>query len=252
MIGSDAAFGVNHLSKHAQGMDEFTNKEDTGPRRVATLLKWTSRFPPIRLALPQPHSPQLGRTDGADRFVVYPGGAAPRAGRGAGAYVFETVVCCTQFSADAKYLAIGCNRTAHIYDVGDVLLTSPHTRSTTQHESRRAHHSNCNSQQQQHFWWARALYVPVAHALALLDAQPLSAFPAIVQALHTRTLPPSGHAELLEQYTTAIQSSQPRADWDESGSCTRANLNVGPPALARVVYRYMQTRRRCAQRKDVT
>ncbi|KAJ7787998.1 hypothetical protein B0H14DRAFT_3162839 [Mycena olivaceomarginata] len=75
-------------------------------------------------------------------------------------------------------------------------------------------------------------------------AQPLSAFPTIVQAPHTRPLPPSGMRSCRKQYTTAVQSSQPRADWDESGSCTRANLDGGPPALARVVYRCMQTRPR--------
>ncbi|KAK0192449.1 WD40-repeat-containing domain protein [Armillaria mellea] len=34
-----------------------------------------------------------------------------------------TVVCCVQFSADGKYLATGCNRTAQIYDVKTGLKT---------------------------------------------------------------------------------------------------------------------------------
>ena len=29
---------------------------------------------------------------------------------------FDSVVCCVRFSADGKYLATGCNRTAQIYD----------------------------------------------------------------------------------------------------------------------------------------
>lgn len=30
---------------------------------------------------------------------------------------FHSVVCCVQFSADGRYLATGCNRSAQIYDV---------------------------------------------------------------------------------------------------------------------------------------
>lgn len=46
----------------------------------------------------------------------------------------ETVVCCVKFSADGKFLATGCNRTAQIYDVKDgrkvcVLLDESTTRS---------------------------------------------------------------------------------------------------------------------------
>ncbi|KAJ7318679.1 hypothetical protein DFH08DRAFT_395654 [Mycena albidolilacea] len=38
-------------------------------------------------------------------------------------FMYETVVCCIQFSADAKYPATGCNRTAQIDEMtrwGDV------------------------------------------------------------------------------------------------------------------------------------
>ena len=31
--------------------------------------------------------------------------------------VHESVVCCVRFSADGKYVATGCNRSAQIYDV---------------------------------------------------------------------------------------------------------------------------------------
>jgi glucose repression regulatory protein TUP1 len=35
----------------------------------------------------------------------------------------ESVVCCVRFSADGKYLATGCNRTAQIYDAKTGLKT---------------------------------------------------------------------------------------------------------------------------------
>jgi glucose repression regulatory protein TUP1 len=31
-------------------------------------------------------------------------------------FFYPSVVCCVRFSADGKYLATGCNRTAQIYD----------------------------------------------------------------------------------------------------------------------------------------
>src|SRR6185312_13077449 len=33
--------------------------------------------------------------------------------------VHESVVCCVRFSADGKYVATGCNRSAQIFDVRD-------------------------------------------------------------------------------------------------------------------------------------
>ncbi|KAJ7320698.1 chromatin associated protein [Mycena albidolilacea] len=60
-----------------------------------------------------------GRTDGPDWFVVYNPAVKRRVLDVAllHTFVHETVVCCIQFSADGKYLATGCNRTAQIYDV---------------------------------------------------------------------------------------------------------------------------------------
>ena len=37
-------------------------------------------------------------------------------GRLNSSFVSDSVVCCVRFSADGKYLATGCNRTAQIYD----------------------------------------------------------------------------------------------------------------------------------------
>lgn len=36
---------------------------------------------------------------------------------------FVSVVCCVRFSADGKFLATGCNRTAQIYDTKTGLKT---------------------------------------------------------------------------------------------------------------------------------
>ncbi|KAJ7726711.1 chromatin associated protein [Mycena maculata] len=91
---------------------------------------------PIEAPHPHPHAPAspddwLDSTDptgipadlkkeGSDWFAVFSPRVRPRALTDVGlvhTLMHATVVCCVQFSADGKFLATGCNRTAQIYDV---------------------------------------------------------------------------------------------------------------------------------------
>ncbi|KAJ7272550.1 WD40-repeat-containing domain protein [Mycena haematopus] len=62
--------------------------------------------------------PPQFKKEGSDWFVLY-NPAIPRTLEVSLVHTFlhETVVCCVQFSADGKWLATGCNRTAQIFDV---------------------------------------------------------------------------------------------------------------------------------------
>jgi glucose repression regulatory protein TUP1 len=62
--------------------------------------------------------PPQWKKEGSDWFVLY-NPAIPRTLDVSLVHTFlhETVVCCVQFSADGKWLATGCNRTAQIFDV---------------------------------------------------------------------------------------------------------------------------------------
>ncbi|KAJ7083245.1 WD40-repeat-containing domain protein [Mycena epipterygia] len=60
------------------------------------------------------------KKEGSDWFAVFNPRVSPRALSDVNlvhTLMHATVVCCVQFSADGKYLATGCNRTAQIYDV---------------------------------------------------------------------------------------------------------------------------------------
>ncbi|OBZ67307.1 Transcriptional repressor rco-1 [Grifola frondosa] len=83
--------------------------------------------PPVDLSM-DPHSvpPEL-KKEGSDWFAVFnpnasgsgtPGGSGKRTldVQLVHTLMHESVVCCVRFSADGKYLATGCNRTAQIYD----------------------------------------------------------------------------------------------------------------------------------------
>ncbi|KAF8196823.1 WD40-repeat-containing domain protein [Mycena galopus ATCC 62051] len=66
---------------------------------------------------PADFPPQF-KKEGSDWFVLY-NPTIPRTLEVSLVHTFmhETVVCCVQFSADGKWLATGCNRTAQIFDV---------------------------------------------------------------------------------------------------------------------------------------
>ncbi|KAJ7017158.1 chromatin associated protein [Mycena alexandri] len=60
------------------------------------------------------------KKEGGDWFAIFNPRVRPRVLGDVGlvhTLVHATVVCCVQFSADGRYLATGCNRTAQIYDV---------------------------------------------------------------------------------------------------------------------------------------
>ncbi|KAJ7449036.1 chromatin associated protein [Mycena galericulata] len=60
------------------------------------------------------------KKEGSDWFAVFNPRVRPRVLKDVGlvhTLMHATVVCCVQFSADGKFLATGCNRTAQIYDV---------------------------------------------------------------------------------------------------------------------------------------
>ncbi|KAI0822891.1 WD40-repeat-containing domain protein [Trametes gibbosa] len=80
---------------------------------------------PVDLSM-DPHGvpPEL-KKEGPDWFAIFtPAGGEVRDGQKKRALdvqlvhtlMHESVVCCVRFSADGKYLATGCNRTAQIYD----------------------------------------------------------------------------------------------------------------------------------------
>ncbi|KAJ7493401.1 chromatin associated protein [Mycena galericulata] len=96
------------------------------PPPAATRLTPTPRLPPRPAPMndfladtPDPANvPPQWKKEGSDWFVLY-NPAIPRTLDVSLVHTFmhETVVCCVQFSADGKWLATGCNRTAQIFDV---------------------------------------------------------------------------------------------------------------------------------------
>ncbi|KAJ7636115.1 chromatin associated protein [Mycena polygramma] len=93
------------------------------PVAAAARLTPTPRLPPRPAPVndfladaPDPSIvPPQWKKEGTDWFVLY-NPAIPRT-LDVSLFHHETVVCCVQFSADGKWLATGCNRTAQIYDV---------------------------------------------------------------------------------------------------------------------------------------
>ncbi|KAF7351441.1 WD40 repeat-like protein [Mycena sanguinolenta] len=69
------------------------------------------------------------KKEGSDWFAVFNPRVRPRALGDVSlvhTLMHATVVCCVQFSADGRYLATGCNRSAQIYDVKTAFsLTTP-------------------------------------------------------------------------------------------------------------------------------
>ncbi|KAJ7035607.1 chromatin associated protein [Mycena alexandri] len=96
------------------------------PPPAAARLTPTPRLPPRTAPMndfladtPDPSVvPPQWKKEGSDWFVLY-NPAIPRTLDVSLVHTFlhETVVCCVQFSADGKWLATGCNRTAQIFDV---------------------------------------------------------------------------------------------------------------------------------------
>ncbi|KAJ7460657.1 chromatin associated protein [Mycena latifolia] len=96
------------------------------PTPAAARLTPTPRMPPRPIPMndfladtPDPATvPPQWKKEGSDWFVLY-NPAIPRTLDVSLVHTFlhETVVCCVQFSADGKWLATGCNRTAQIFDV---------------------------------------------------------------------------------------------------------------------------------------
>ncbi|KAJ7173736.1 chromatin associated protein [Mycena filopes] len=96
------------------------------PPPAAARLTPTPRLPPRPAGVndfladtPDPSLvPPQWKKEGSDWFVLY-NPVIPRTLDVSLVHTFlhETVVCCVQFSADGKWLATGCNRTAQIFDV---------------------------------------------------------------------------------------------------------------------------------------
>jgi glucose repression regulatory protein TUP1 len=90
--------------------------------RLTPTPRLPQRPPPVNDFLgdtPDPSVvPPQFKKEGSDWFVLY-NPAIPRTLEVSLVHTFlhETVVCCVQFSADGKWLATGCNRTAQIFDV---------------------------------------------------------------------------------------------------------------------------------------
>ncbi|KAI0657026.1 WD40-repeat-containing domain protein [Cubamyces menziesii] len=107
-----------------------TEQGGGGPGPVAALPPPPSSSSGVMPSMPvdlgvDPHAvpPEL-RKEGQDWFAIFtPQGTSGEAAKKRSLEVslvhtlmHESVVCCVRFSADGKYLATGCNRTAQIYD----------------------------------------------------------------------------------------------------------------------------------------
>ncbi|KAJ7695047.1 WD40-repeat-containing domain protein [Mycena rosella] len=96
------------------------------PQPAAARLTPTPRMPPRPVPMNDfladtpdlANVPPQWKKEGSDWFVLY-NPAIPRTldVNLVHTFLHETVVCCVQFSADGKWLATGCNRTAQIFDV---------------------------------------------------------------------------------------------------------------------------------------
>ncbi|KAJ7355665.1 chromatin associated protein [Mycena albidolilacea] len=90
--------------------------------RLTPTPRLPQRPPPVNDFLADTPDPSVVppqfKKEGSDWFVLY-NPAIPRTLEVSLVHTFphETVVCCVQFSADGKWLATGCNRTAQIFDV---------------------------------------------------------------------------------------------------------------------------------------
>ncbi|KAF7356907.1 Chromatin associated protein [Mycena venus] len=112
--------------------DRFLDGQRDTKRIKESSLVPTARLTPTPRMAPRPAQvnefladspdpsvvPAQFKKEGSDWFVLY-NPAIPRTLDVNLVHTFphETVVCCVQFSADGKWLATGCNRTAQIFDV---------------------------------------------------------------------------------------------------------------------------------------
>ncbi|KAF8155497.1 WD40-repeat-containing domain protein [Crassisporium funariophilum] len=124
-VGSGSHLEIKASSSHAsQSSSPGIYRHSFDGQGSSAALPPMNLSPPVQPAgtmadeLQQHNLPSDCRKDGGDWCAIY----NPQVKKALDVnlvhtFVHATVVCCVQFSADGRYLATGCNRTAQIFDV---------------------------------------------------------------------------------------------------------------------------------------